>query len=180
MSGKGRRHFVCVLDDILDGAGVAALIDGEQVALLRMGEEVFALENRDPFSDANVMARGLVGDLQGQLVVSSPVYKQHFNLRSGRCLEDETVSLRTWPCGVLDGRVWVEALPLAATGSAATASEPMYRINVQLAQQAVNAYGESKELQPGMSLEAEVSLERRRLVEWVIEPIQAVTGKWHR
>jgi nitrite reductase (NADH) large subunit len=117
MSGKGRRHFVCVLDDILDGAGVAALIDGEQVALLRMGEEVFALENRDPFSDANVMARGLVGDLQGQLVVSSPVYKQHFNLRSGRCLEDESVSLRTWPCGVLDGRVWVEALPLAATGS---------------------------------------------------------------
>ena len=117
MSGKGRRHFVCALDDILDGAGVAALIDGEQVALLRMGEEVFALENRDPFSDANVMARGLVGDLQGQLVVSSPVYKQHFNLRSGRCLEDETVSLRTWPCGVLDGRVWVEALPLAAAGS---------------------------------------------------------------
>jgi NAD(P)H-dependent nitrite reductase small subunit len=114
VSGKGRRHFVCALEDILDGAGVAALIDGDQVALLRMGEEVFALENRDPFSNANVMARGLVGDLQGQLVVSSPVYKQHFNLRSGRCLEDEAVSLRTWPCGVLDGRVWVEALPLAA------------------------------------------------------------------
>lgn len=70
--------------------------------------------------------------------------------------------------------------PLAATGSAAAAGEPLYRISVQLAQQAVNAYGESKELQPGMSLEAEVSLERRRLYEWVIEPIQAVTGKWHR
>jgi NAD(P)H-dependent nitrite reductase small subunit len=117
VSGPGRRHFVCALEDILDGAGVAALIDGEQVALLRMGEEVFALENRDPFSDANVMARGLVGDLQGQLVVSSPVYKQHFNLRSGRCLEDESVALRTWPCGVLDGRVWLETLPVAATHS---------------------------------------------------------------
>ena len=54
------------------------------------------------------MARGIVGDLQGQLVVASPVYKQHFNLRTGRCLEDESVGLRTWPCGVLDGRVWVE------------------------------------------------------------------------
>jgi len=71
---------------------------------------VFALENRDPFSEANVISRGIVGDLAGQLVVTSPVYKQHFNLRSGRCLEDESVSLRTWPCGVLDGRVWVESL----------------------------------------------------------------------
>src|SRR5690606_12604891 len=96
--------------DVLDGAGVCALVDGEQVALLRVGEEIFALENRDPFSGANVIARGLVGDLGGQLVVASPVYKQHFNLRSGRCIEDEAVSLRTWPCGVLDGRVWVESL----------------------------------------------------------------------
>lgn len=104
------RHFVCALDDILDGAGVCALVDGEQVALVRVGDEIFALENRDPFSGANVMARGLVGDLSGQLVLASPVYKQHFNLRTGRCLEDESVSLRTWHCGVLDDRVWVESL----------------------------------------------------------------------
>jgi len=109
MSTPGRRHFICALDEILDGAGVCALIDGEQVALMRVGEEVFALENRDPFSDANVISRGLVGDLQGQLVVASPVYKQHFNLRTGRCLEDESVSLKAWPCGVLDDRVWVES-----------------------------------------------------------------------
>lgn len=105
----GKRHFVCGLDDILDGAGVCALVDGEQVALFRVGDEVFAVENRDPFSAANVISRGLVGDLGGQLVVASPVYKQHFNLRSGRCLEDEAVSLRTWPCGLLDGRIWVES-----------------------------------------------------------------------
>jgi NAD(P)H-dependent nitrite reductase small subunit len=116
MSPQGKRHFVCALDDILECAGVCALVDGEQVALLRVGEEVFAVENYDPFSNANVIARGLVGDLQGQLVVASPVYKQHFNLRTGRCLEDESVGLRTWPCGVLDGRVWVESL-LRATSS---------------------------------------------------------------
>ena len=112
----GKRYFVCELEDILDGGGVCALVDGEQLALLRVGEEVFALENRDPFSNANVISRGMVGDLAGQLVVASPVYKQHFNLRSGRCLEDEAVGLRTWPCGVLDGRVWVESLQ--ATGTA--------------------------------------------------------------
>jgi NAD(P)H-nitrite reductase large subunit len=67
-----------------------------------------AIENRDPFSGAEVLARGLVGDLDGQLVVASPVYKQHFNLRNGRCLEDESVALQTYPCGILDGRVWIE------------------------------------------------------------------------
>ena len=108
MSAAARRHVVCALEDLLDGAGACVLVEGEQVALLRVGEEVFALENRDPFSGANVIARGLTGDLAGQLVVASPVYKQHFNLRTGRCLEDEAVGLRTWPCGVLDGRVWVE------------------------------------------------------------------------
>ncbi len=91
-----------------DCAGVCALIEGEQLALFRVGDEVFALENHDPLSGANVLSRGMVGDLQGELVVASPVYKQHFNLRTGRCLEDESVGLRTWPCGVLDGRVWVE------------------------------------------------------------------------
>ena len=53
------RHFVCQLEDVFDGGGVCALVDGEQVALLRVGEEVFALENRDPFSGANVISRGL-------------------------------------------------------------------------------------------------------------------------
>jgi nitrite reductase (NADH) large subunit len=113
----GRRHFVCTLADVLDCAGVSALIDGEQVALFRVGEEVFAVENLDPFSGANVISRGLVGDLSGQLVVASPIYKQHFNLRTGRCLEDESVTLRTWPCGVLDERIWVESVGQGAASA---------------------------------------------------------------
>jgi NAD(P)H-dependent nitrite reductase small subunit len=116
-SGAARR-FICELGDVLDGAGVCALIDGEQVAVFRVGEEVFALENCDPFSQANVLSRGLLGDLQGQLVVASPIYKQHFNLRTGRCLEDESVTLRVWPCGVLDGRVWVESIGAQAASGA--------------------------------------------------------------
>ena len=116
MSPTASRRFICGFDDILDGGGVCALVDGEQVAVFRVGEETFALENQDPFSQANVMSRGLVGDLQGQIVVASPVYKQHFNLRTGRCLEDESVSLRRWNCGVLDGRVWIEPQPRRVAG----------------------------------------------------------------
>ncbi|MBK9135399.1 MAG: HlyD family efflux transporter periplasmic adaptor subunit [Betaproteobacteria bacterium] len=66
---------------------------------------------------------------------------------------------------------------LGSAGSAGT-PEPIYRIVVELARQSVTAYGQTMALQPGMSLEADVSLERRRLAEWVLEPLYAVTGKW--
>jgi membrane fusion protein len=57
--------------------------------------------------------------------------------------------------------------------------EPFYRITVNLARQSVTAYGEVVPLQPGMLLEADVVLERRRLVEWMLEPLYTLTGKWH-
>ena len=72
-----------------------------------------------------------------------------------------------------------QAVLKGSATSGATASEPIYRIVVELVSQRVNAYGQSLALQPGMTLEADVSLERRRLAEWVLEPLYAVTGKWH-
>ena len=56
-------------------------------------QELYAIDHRDPFSGANVIARGIVGDLQGEPVVASPLYKQHFRLVDGRCLEDDSVRL---------------------------------------------------------------------------------------
>ena len=84
---------ICRLDDIVPYSGVAALVGGEQVAVFRIDQKIYAIGNRDPFSGANVLSRGIVGDLKGELVVASPVYKQHFSLLTGRCLEDETVSV---------------------------------------------------------------------------------------
>ena len=87
-------HKVCRLEDIVPNCGVCALVDGEQVAVFRLEDErVFAIGNRDPFSGANVLSRGVVGDINGELVVASPVYKQHFSLVTGRCLEDASVSV---------------------------------------------------------------------------------------
>ena len=65
----------------------------------------------------------------------------------------------------------------SVTGAAAGAAEPLYRITVNLASQTVTAYGAKNELQPGMTLEADVALERRRLFEWVLDPLYAVTGR---
>ena len=44
---------------------------------------MYAIGNYDPASDANVLARGIVGDIGGEIVVASPIYKQHFSLRHG-------------------------------------------------------------------------------------------------
>jgi nitrite reductase (NADH) large subunit len=93
---------------------VAVLIDGRQIALFRVEDSVYALDNFDPNSDANVLARGLVGDLQGELVVASPVYKHHFSLVTGRCLEDADQSVRVYPVRLTDGRIWVRTQPARA------------------------------------------------------------------
>jgi nitrite reductase (NADH) small subunit len=84
---------ICRLDDIVPDTGVAALVGGEQIAVFRIDQKIYAIGNRDPFSGANVLSRGIVGDLKCELVVASPVYKQHFSLVTGRCIEDETVSV---------------------------------------------------------------------------------------
>jgi len=98
---------VCSLDEIVPDTGVCALVGGEQVAVFRIGEQVFAVGNHDPFSGANVLSRGIVGDLNGELVVASPVYKQHFSLLTGRCVEDETVSVPVYRASVQGGEVFV-------------------------------------------------------------------------
>lgn len=97
---------ICALEDILPNTGVAALVDGHQVAIFRLeDDEVYALDNHCPASGANVLSRGLVGDLGGELVVASPIYKHHYRLRDGICLEDKDFSIRVHPVQVLGGMV---------------------------------------------------------------------------
>ncbi|MEU0056754.1 nitrite reductase small subunit NirD [Streptomyces sp. NPDC006334] len=89
---------VCDLDVLLPGRGVAALLpDGRQVALFRdRGGALYAIDNRDPFSGAAVLSRGLTGTHQGRPYVASPLLKQRFDLLSGQCLDDETVRVTTY------------------------------------------------------------------------------------
>jgi nitrite reductase (NADH) small subunit len=102
------RHWeaLCPLELIHPDTGVAALVRGRQIAVVRVGEdEVYALDNLDPFSGAMVIARGIVGDRGGAPIIASPIYKQAFDLRSGACLDESGVALATWPTRVVDGRV---------------------------------------------------------------------------
>ena len=61
---------------------------------------MFAIGNCDPKSGANVIGRGIVGHLQGELVIASPLYKQHYRLRDGGCLEYPEQQLPVWPVRV--------------------------------------------------------------------------------
>ncbi|MBA3655011.1 MAG: nitrite reductase small subunit NirD [Actinobacteria bacterium] len=96
---------VCGIDAVHPGRGVAVLVDGQQVALFRVDDDVFAVANRDPFSGANVIARGIVGSRGDILKVASPMYKQCFDLRTGRCLEEPDVALATFAVRARNGRV---------------------------------------------------------------------------
>lgn len=102
---------ICTLRDIVPNTGVCALVDGQQVAVFRVGrgEEVYAIANFDPNSQASVLSRGLVGNLGNRIVVASPIYKHHFDLRTGECLEAPDNSVAAYTVRVYDGKVWVSA-----------------------------------------------------------------------
>lgn len=100
---------VCPIDAILPFTGVAALIAGEQVAIFRLksADECYAISNYDPFSEAYVLSRGLVGDRGGVLKVASPIYKHSFDLTTGQCLDDTQVKLPTWETRIAGGLIQV-------------------------------------------------------------------------
>lgn len=72
-------------------------------------------------------------------------------------------------------RVSRSAITLA--GSDGQNAEPYYRVLVALDEQAITAYGKSEALRPGMRLDADILGERRKLYEWVLEPLYSIQGK---
>lgn len=106
---------ICRVDEIVPNTGVCALIEDEQIAIFHVhvaeqkADRYFAIQNFDPNSRASVLSRGLVGNLGERIVVASPIYKQHFDLQTGECLEAPEHSVTAYPTRVEDGKVWVAA-----------------------------------------------------------------------
>src|SRR5947209_15315779 len=95
---------VCRLEDLLLERGAAALVAGVQVAVFRLADgTVLATGNRDPWTGANVMSRGIVGTRGAAPTVTSPLHKQVFDLRDGSCLDGGGRALATYPVRVEDG-----------------------------------------------------------------------------
>lgn len=107
---------VCSVSDLQENSGVSALVNGLQVAIFYLPDSeqpVYAIGNYDPIGKANVLSRGIVGDVKGQPVVASPLYKQHFNLETGVCVEDKTVNVRVYASRIESDRVQVDTRIIA-------------------------------------------------------------------
>ena len=99
---------VCAADDIVPHTGVCALVEDRHVAVFRLGDDrYFAIDNIDPKSGASVLSRGLIGSLGERIVVASPLYKNHFDLATGECVEAPEHSVTAHAVRVDEGRVFV-------------------------------------------------------------------------
>lgn len=111
---------ICKLDDLQPDSGVCALIfepladgrrTGQQIALFYFSkrQEIYAVANFDPIGKANVLSRGMIGDLGGEPMVASPLHKQHYSLKTGVCFEEPTVAIKTYPVRVEENKILISA-----------------------------------------------------------------------
>jgi NAD(P)H-dependent nitrite reductase small subunit len=103
---------VCRLEQINREGGVTALVHGRALAVIRTHDDkVFALSNYDPIGHASVLARGIVGSVMVDDVevpfIASPLLKQKYDLRTGRCLDNPDVAVPTYDVRIDDGVVVV-------------------------------------------------------------------------
>lgn len=114
-------HDIASIDDLVPNSGVCALVNNEQIALFYLPDEplvVFAIDNYDPIGEANVLSRGILGSMQDTLVVASPLYKHHYCLTTGQCLEQSDVSVCTYPIKIENDRVLVKIQAAEQTSAA--------------------------------------------------------------
>ena len=108
----GAEVAVCAVAALEPNLGECVLLpDGQQVALFKVLdprmdlERVYAVSNVDPYMNAAVMSRGIVGEHEGAPTVASPLLKQVFRLEDGRALDDDGRGLEVFRAEIRDGEV---------------------------------------------------------------------------
>ena len=56
-------------------------------------------------------------------------------------------------------------------------AEPVYRLQAKLDQQIIQGYGKEFNLKSGMLFDADIILDRRSLIEWILDPIYSLSGR---
>ncbi|MBL4831519.1 MAG: nitrite reductase small subunit NirD [Aliivibrio sp.] len=95
---------ICRKEELAPNAGVCAQFDQQQVAIFycQRQQSLYAVSNYDPIGEANVISRGIMGSIDDHTYVSSPLYKQHFHLKTGVCLENPEHKLTIYPVRIMD------------------------------------------------------------------------------
>ena len=112
---KSEWSLVCSIDDLVLNSGVCALLNNKQIALFAItqkssdtGLQIFACDNFDPIGLANVLSRGIICSVKDEPCVSSPLYKQHFSLLTGFCLEQSDVQVGVYETRIQENEVWIK------------------------------------------------------------------------
>lgn len=102
--------IVCKESDLAPNVGSCALINNEHVAIFncKRTNSLYAISNYDPIGKASILSRGIIGSIDGQPYVASPLYKQHFHLETGVCLEQPEHQLKTYLIRSIDGEIQVQ------------------------------------------------------------------------
>ncbi len=98
---------ICGKEDLQPDSGICALVEDKQVAIfyLPKQQQLYAIDNYDPFSKANLLSRGLIGDIKGEPMVASPLHKHHYSLKTGKCFDDEDLNVDTYGIRLENNRV---------------------------------------------------------------------------
>ncbi|WP_347332861.1 nitrite reductase small subunit NirD [Marinimicrobium locisalis] len=109
-SAKQDWFEVCAKSDLVPDSGICALINQRQVAIYysKRLDEVFAIGNYDPIGKANVLSRGIIGSIGEHTVIASPLYKQHFDLRTGECIDSPEHSVPVYEVRMQGDRVEIK------------------------------------------------------------------------
>ena len=101
---------VCNKNELTPQLGACAKVLDQQVAVFycKRSERLYAISNYDPIGKANVISRGMMGSLEGEPYISSPLYKHHFHLETGVCIELPEVTLTTYPVRISDNQVQIK------------------------------------------------------------------------
>lgn len=91
-----------------EGGGACAKVGDAQVAVFNYGNgEWYACQNMCPHKRDMVLARGLLGDTNGEPKVACPQHKKTFSLKTGACMSGESYSVETYEVKVEEGMVFV-------------------------------------------------------------------------
>jgi nitrite reductase (NADH) small subunit len=111
MTTSKNWHTICNKNDLVKHSGICALLENDQqIAIFQTKEnEALTINNWDPAGNANVLYRGIIGDLNGEFFVASPLYKERFSLQTGKCLDDDSLSVTSYQTRIVDNSVQVLA-----------------------------------------------------------------------
>ncbi|GIX43366.1 MAG: 3-phenylpropionate/cinnamic acid dioxygenase ferredoxin subunit [Leptospiraceae bacterium] len=97
------------INDIPEDGGIAFLLPNkEQIALFKIQNKIYAVQNQCPHKKENVLARGIIGNKENIIYVACPMHKKRFDLKTGKALDHNCGTLKTYPIIIKDDIIYLE------------------------------------------------------------------------